>query len=129
MEKSVVRNPAARVPSAPLSPGLVAGPFVFLSGHTGIDPSTEQLAGPDIEAQTRQIISNLGALLDQAGLGMSDVVKTTVFLTNVEDFQSMNAVYRELFPEPRPTRSTVIVAGLARSGCVVEIEAIALRPS
>lgn len=129
MAKSVLRNPAAPPSTLPFSPGLIAGPFVFISGQVGVDPATGRLAGPDVQAQTRQTLENVRTLLAQAGLTLADVVKTTVFLTRIEDFAAMNAVYREFFSEPLPTRSTVGVAALARPELVVEIEAIALRPA
>jgi 2-iminobutanoate/2-iminopropanoate deaminase len=127
MRQLRITNPAARSSSLPFSPGLIAGPFAFISGQVGVDPTTGQLAGPDVQSQTRQALENLRALLEQAGLGMGDVVKTTVFLTRMEDFAAMNEVYQSFFPEPLPARSTVGVAALARPELLVEIEAIALR--
>jgi 2-iminobutanoate/2-iminopropanoate deaminase len=119
--KRVAVNPAgAGGSTSPLSPGVAAGPFLFVSGQIGV-------AGGGVEAQTEQVLENLAAVLEAGGLGMDDVVKTTVFLTSAEDFASMNTVYRRHFSEPFPTRSTVVVAALARPGLVVEIEAIALQ--
>lgn len=127
MEKVVLRNPAARPLALPLSPGLSVGSLVFVSGQVGVDPSSGTLAGPDIEAQTRQTIENIAAILADAGLTLADVVKTTVFLTNIADSAGMNAAYRACFPDPTPTRSTVGIAALARPEFLVEIEAVAFR--
>jgi 2-iminobutanoate/2-iminopropanoate deaminase len=129
MEKKVLANPAAQASAVPLSPGLIAGPFVFISGQVGTDPATGRLAGEDVEAQTRQVLANIQTLLAQEGLDLTDVVKTTVFLTRIGDFQAMNGVYQSFFRTPLPTRSTIGVAALARPELVVEIEAIALRRS
>jgi 2-iminobutanoate/2-iminopropanoate deaminase len=111
--------------TSPLSPGLVAEPFLFVSGQIGVDPASGELAGAGVEAQTEQVLKNLADVLVAGGLGMGDVVKTTVFLTSQEDFAAMNAVYRGHFSEPFPARSTVVVSALARPGLIVEIEAIA----
>lgn len=111
----------------PFSPALVGGPFVFVSGQVGIDPQSGQLAGPDIAAQTAQTLRNVEGLLVEAGLGLDDVVKTTVFLTDMSEFARMNEVYGSRFASPMPTRSTVEVSRLARTDLKVEIEAIALR--
>jgi 2-iminobutanoate/2-iminopropanoate deaminase len=128
MKKSVLRNPAARPLALPLTPGIAVGPLVFVSGQVGVDPATGALAGPDVAAQTRQTLENIRAILRAADLGLDDVVKTTVFLTNIADSPAMNAAYAELFGEVPPTRSTVGIAALARPEFLVEIEAIAMRP-
>ncbi len=112
--------------TAPLSPALLAGPFVFTSGQVGIDPLTGKIVGEDIKSQTRQTILNIKALVEAAGLTLNDVVKTNVFLTDISDFSEMNSVYREFFAEPYPARSTVGIA-LNNPELKVEIEAIALR--
>ncbi|OGG00338.1 MAG: hypothetical protein A3F83_08080 [Candidatus Glassbacteria bacterium RIFCSPLOWO2_12_FULL_58_11] len=103
-----------------------AGNLIFVSGNIGIDPATGQLAGDDIAAQTTQVLKNIETILKAAGSGMNEVVKTTVFLKNIEDYEKMNGVYVRFFPGQKPARSTVQVAGLVR-GALVEIEAIALR--
>jgi 2-iminobutanoate/2-iminopropanoate deaminase len=131
VEKAVISHPgvassAKPFGSAPLSPALAAGPFVFVSGQVGIDPASGKVAGPDVRSQTRQTLRNMEALLQAAGLTMGDVVKTTVFLTRVSDFSAMNEVYREFFAEPYPTRATVGIA-LSNPELLVEIEGIALR--
>lgn len=121
--KTLVGAPAAR----PYSPALIAGPFVFVSGQVGVDKVTGRVAGPGIEEQTTQVIDNLASLLGEAGLDLNDVVKTTVFLTDISEFAAMNETYRSRFAQPLPTRSTVEVSALANPELKVEIEAIALR--
>ena len=111
----------------PYSAAVTVGPFVYASGQTGIDPATGELAPGGVEAQTRQVLSNLGAVLEAAGSSFAHVVKTTVFLADMADFPAMNAIYAEHFPEPFPARSTVQVAGLPKAGAV-EIEAVAIIP-
>lgn len=109
----------------PYSAAVTVGPFVYASGQTGIDPATGELVPGGVEAQTRQVLRNLAAVLDAAGSSFSDVLKTTVFLADMADFPLMNAIYAEHFTEPYPARSTVQVAALPMAGAV-EIEAVAL---
>jgi reactive intermediate/imine deaminase len=115
------------VPPSPLpfSAGIRANGFIFTAGQVGTDPRTGQLAGADVGSQTRQTIANIRAILEAGGSSLDRLVKTTVFLADMRLFDEMNAVYRELIPEPRPGRSTV-QASLARPELLVEIEAIAL---
>jgi 2-iminobutanoate/2-iminopropanoate deaminase len=113
-------------PAGPYSPGVVHGGLVFCSGQLGTDPATGALA-QGVEAQTRQALANLRAILEAAGSGMGNVVKTTVFLRDMADFPEMNWVYADAFGENRPARSTVAVAGIAQDA-LVEIEAIAHIP-
>jgi 2-iminobutanoate/2-iminopropanoate deaminase len=115
------------VPPSPLpfSAGIRANGFVFTAGQVGTDPRTGQLAGPDVASQTRQVIANVQAVLEAGGSSLAKLVKTTVFLADMRTFDEMNAVYRELIPEPRPGRSTV-EARLARPDLLVEIEGIAV---
>jgi 2-iminobutanoate/2-iminopropanoate deaminase len=101
------------------------GPFVFVSGQIPLDPQGNLVKG-DIVVQTCQVIANLKAVLAAAGLSLKDVVKTTVFLADLADFQEMNRAYAEFFPGHPPARSTVQVAGLPR-GASIEIEAIAAK--
>jgi 2-iminobutanoate/2-iminopropanoate deaminase len=110
----------------PYSHGVWAGDLLFLSGQTPIDPATGKLVEGGVTEQTAQVFSNLEAVVADAGLSMADVVKCTVFLTTMEDFPEMNAVYGSRFAEPFPARSTVAVAGLPL-GARVEIELVALR--
>jgi 2-iminobutanoate/2-iminopropanoate deaminase len=99
--------------------------MVFTAGQVGLDPATGKLVEGDVEAQTERVLQNLTAVLRGAGLGLSDVVKTTVFLADMNDFQAMNRVYGRFFGEALPARSTVAVAGLPL-GARVEIEAVAV---
>ena len=107
----------------PYSHAVVSGDFVFLSGQLGLDPATNALAPGGVEAETRQSLSNISAILAELGLSLSDVVKTTVFLRDLGDFARMNAVYAEFFPKDFPARSAVQAAALPKNGAV-EIEVI-----
>lgn len=127
MTKRAIFHPGGAPHTRPYSPALAAGPFVLVSGQLGVDPRTGDLAGADVEAQTRQALENVRSLLREAGLEMSAVVKTTVFLTDMDDFPLMNEVYCRFFSDPLPARSTIGVASLARSDYRVEIEAWAVR--
>jgi len=109
----------------PYSQAIRAGGFIFASGSLGIDPASGDLVEGGVESQTRQALANLASILEAAGSGLTQVVKTTVFLQSIQDFARMNAVYAEFFPEAPPARSAVEVAALPR-GAAVEIEAIAL---
>jgi 2-iminobutanoate/2-iminopropanoate deaminase len=100
--------------------------MLFVSGQLPIDPATGEMLPADTAAQTRQILKNLGAILGAAGFALSDVVKTTVFLKDLQDFTAMNEVYREFFPSDSPARSTVQVARLPKDS-IVEIEAVAVK--
>ena len=126
-EKSVVRTEAAPAPfqGAPYSQAIRAGGFVFVSGQLALEPGAKELSGGSIEEQTEQIFANLRAILEAAGSGLDRLVKTTVFLQNLDDFQGMNSVYSKHVGERPPARSTVEVARLP-SGALVEIEAVAL---
>jgi 2-iminobutanoate/2-iminopropanoate deaminase len=124
--KRAIVHPGAVPTGRPYSPALVMGPLVFVSGQLGVDPTTGQVAEGGVAEQTRMAIKNVASLLSEAGLGLSSIGKVTVYLTRQEDFDAMNAVYRELFEEPFPTRSTVIV-GLTHPSYLVEVDAIAWR--
>jgi 2-iminobutanoate/2-iminopropanoate deaminase len=123
--KEVISRTDVPSPSLPFSAGIKANGFVFTAGQVGTDPHTGKVAGPDVASQTRQTIENLRAVLEAGGSSLDKLVKTTVFLADLRTFDEMNAVYRELIPEPRPGRSTV-EARLARPEILVEIEAIAV---
>jgi 2-iminobutanoate/2-iminopropanoate deaminase len=123
--KEVITPAGVAAPSLPFSAGIRANGFIFTAGQVGTDPKTGQLAGLDVAVQTRQTIANLQAVLEAGGSSLDRLVKTTVFLADMRTFEVMNAVYRELIPEPRPGRSTVEVR-LARPEILVEIEGIAL---
>jgi 2-iminobutanoate/2-iminopropanoate deaminase len=121
---STERAPAA---IGPYSQGIVAGGFLFTAGQIALDPSTGQLVGGDCVAQTERVLANLSAVLAEAGARWEDVVKTTVFLVDLNDFPRVNEVYGRALGAARPARSTVQVAALPR-GALVEIDAIARIP-
>jgi 2-iminobutanoate/2-iminopropanoate deaminase len=125
-EKKAVMG--ATKPVGPYSPGVDIGSLVFVAGQIGTDPETGKMVEGGIEAETRQVMKNAEAVLKNAGLGFADVVRTTVFLADIDDFQAMNKVYAGFFAEGtiRPARSTVAVAGLA-ANAHVEIDFIAAR--
>lgn len=111
-------------PMGPYSPALRSGGMVFVSGQIGMDPSTGQIA-VGVRAQAENSIRGIRALLEAAGLGLADVVKTTIFLADIADFAQVNEVYASQFSTPYPARSTFQVAALP-GGALVEIEAIAI---
>ena len=121
----VIRTEEAPSPfqGAPYSQAIKSGEFVFVSGQLGLKPGDTQISGT-IQDQTEQIFRNLQAILEAAGSSLESIVKTTVFLTDLADFQGMNEVYAKHVGEDRPARSTVGIAALP-SGALVEIEAIA----
>ncbi len=125
MSREVVKTQTAPGAVGPYSQAIIANGFIFTAGQTGTIPDTRELAAGGVEAQTRQTLENLKAILTAAGSGLDQVVKTTVFLQNMGDFATMNAIYAEYFPNDPPARSTVEVAKLP-IGALVEIEAIAL---
>jgi 2-iminobutanoate/2-iminopropanoate deaminase len=118
----------ASKPIGPYSPAVDVGDMVFLAGQIGIDPAAGKMVAGGIEAETKQVMENARVLLLNAGLDFEDVVKTTVFLADINDFQAMNGVYASYFPEGSipPARSTVAVTALA-AGAKVEIDFIAAR--
>ena len=125
-EKSAVRTEGAPAPfqGAPYSQGIKAGELVFVSGQLGLKPGDTEFSG-GIAEQTDQVFSNLRAILEEAGSGLDRLVKTTVFLVDLGDFQAMNEVYARHVGDVPPARSTVEISKLP-SGAKVEIEAIAL---
>jgi 2-iminobutanoate/2-iminopropanoate deaminase len=110
----------------PYSQAIDAGDFVFLSGQVPIDPKTGDLVTGDIAVQTERVLDNLGAVLEAAGCSFADVVKTTIYLTDLGDFQTVNATYAKRFSSAPPARATVQVAALPK-GARVEIDAIARK--
>ena len=124
MKKQVQTDKAPQA-IGPYSQGIVANGFVFCSGQIPIVPATGEINAGPIEEQTRQVLKNVGAVLEAAGSSYDEVVKTTVFLQDMNDFAKMNAVYAEFFKAPNPARAAVQVARLPRD-VKVEIEAIAL---
>jgi len=128
VNKEIIATESAPAAVGPYSQGVRAGTFIFTAGQLGIVPGTKEFAGPDIESQTRRALENLKAVLEAGGSGLEHVVKTTVFLQDIEEFGRMNAVYAEFFPQNPPGRSAVQVAALPLGGRV-EIEAVALLPA
>lgn len=123
--KKIVSTEKAPKAIGPYSQAILVENLVFTSGQLGLDPATMELLEGGIEAQTRQVLTNLQHVLETADSGLKFVVKTTVFLQDMGDFARMNAVYAEFFPENAPARSTVQVAALPKGG-LVEIECVAL---
>ena len=124
--KTVVRTESAPAPfqGAPYSQAIAAGGLVFVSGQLSLKPGDKEISAGTIEEQTEQVFANLRAILEAAGSSLDRLVKTTVFLQNLDDFQGMNSVYAKHVGEQPPARSTVEVAKLP-SGALVEIEAVA----
>jgi 2-iminobutanoate/2-iminopropanoate deaminase len=127
-EKQVIIAPKAPRALGPYSAAIKIDHFIYCSGQTGLDPATNELAPGGLEPQTRQVLTNLKNVLEAAGTDLTHVVKTTVFLIDMADFQKMNAIYGEYFTENYPTRSTIQVAGLPKNG-LVEIELVAYDPT
>jgi|SRR5687768_12047630 2-iminobutanoate/2-iminopropanoate deaminase len=123
--KKIVSTEKAPKAIGPYSQAIRTENLLFTAGQVGLDPNTMELVEGGIEAQTRQVLTNLKHVLETADSGLNFVVKTTVFLQNLGDFAQMNSVYAEFFPENPPARSTVQVAALPK-GALVEIECIAL---
>lgn len=126
MSKTAVTTDKAPKAIGPYSQGIDIGTFVFVSGQTPIDPATGDLIKGGVPEQTARCLDNIENILKAAGLEMKNVVKTTVFMTDLKKFAEMNDVYAGRFALPHPARATVEVSGLPR-GAAVEIEAIALR--
>ncbi|HYQ86609.1 MAG TPA: RidA family protein [Bacteroidota bacterium] len=126
MATSVVLTPDAPAPIGPYNQGVLArGTFLFIAGQVAIDPKNGQLVDGDIKTQTRQVLSNIVAILSKGGSSPEQVVRTTVFLKDMNDFAGMNEVYGEFFRNNPPARSTVEVSHLPKDA-KVEIDAIAL---
>ena len=125
MDKEIVTSEKAPKALGPYSVAVRTGMLVFTSGQIGLDPATGVLVPGGIEAETRQVLTNLRHVLADSGSGLERVVKTIVFLKNMDDFPKMNVIYAEFFQDQPPARSTVAVAGLPK-GASVEIEAVAL---
>ena len=127
MKRHSISTGGAPAAIGPYSQAIGAGPLIFCSGQVALDPATGELVEGGIEAQAERALTNLGAVLDAAGLTFSDVVKTTCFLADMADFATFNAIYARFVTDPPPARSTFAVAALPK-GARVEIEAIAVRP-
>jgi len=127
IEKKQIKTSTAS-DSAPFSQGIEANGFLFLSGTLGVDASTGKLAGDDVVSQLNQIVENISAVLKEAGSSLDDLVKATVFLTDMNNYGLMNEAYLKLFPAPYPARTCVEVSALPRAGALIEVEVIALVP-
>ena len=127
MKKKVIQTDKAPKAIGPYSQAIQAGNLLFLSGQIPLDPKTGELREGDIHQQTQQVLENIKGLLESQGLGMKDVVKVTIFLKDMGNFNQMNEVYAAYFSSSPPARSTVEVARLPRNA-EIEIEAIALAP-
>ncbi|MFH1647119.1 MAG: RidA family protein [Chloroflexota bacterium] len=125
MAKQVINVPYA--PKLALSPGIRAGDFVFVSGQSGFQDRKTGKSIEGIEAQTRQCIEHMKQVLEAAGASLDDVVKVTVFLRNVADYDSIHKIYEAYFPKDQPARSTV-VTGLVRPSMLIEMECMAYSP-
>ena len=121
-----IETPQAPAAIGPYSQGIGAGGWVFTAGQIGLDPATGELV-EGLEAQARRALANIEAILRAGGCSWRDVVKTTVYLADMNDFAAFNAVYAQVVSEPYPARATVQAAGLPK-GALIEIDAIALRP-
>jgi len=124
IKKEILTSSKAPKAVGPYSLGIRSGGFLFLSGQLGLDPGSGEFVEGGVEAQTRQALLNITAVLQEAGSDLSDVVKTSVFLSDIADFPKMNAVYAEFFKKNPPARSTMQVGALPKLG-LVEIEVIA----
>lgn len=123
--KEIISTENAPGAIGPYSQAIKTGNFVFVSGQIPIDPNTGEFVSGEISEQTEQVLKNLSAVLEAAGTGLENVVKTTVFLADMNDFAAMNAVYGKYFSDNKPARATVEAARLPRDARV-EIECIAL---
>jgi 2-iminobutanoate/2-iminopropanoate deaminase len=123
--KNVIATSDAPAAVGPYSQAIKANGFVFSAGQLGLDPQTGKFAGDDVASQARQAMLNLKAVLEAAGSGLDKIVKTTIFMVDLGDFKTVNAVYGEFFEGAPPARSTVQVAALPLGG-LVEIEVVAL---
>jgi 2-iminobutanoate/2-iminopropanoate deaminase len=124
MNKSAIRPAKAAPAGGPYSHAVRVGDFLFCAGQIPLDPATGQLVAGDIRAQTARVLQNIQLILEDQGLSFDNIVKTTVFMTNLGDFAAMNETYATYFSQAPPARSTVQVSALPR-GVNVEIEAIA----
>jgi 2-iminobutanoate/2-iminopropanoate deaminase len=119
-----IHTDAAPAAIGPYSQAITASGMLFSAGQIGLVPGTGELVGPDVESQAHQVFANLAAVLAEANLAFRDVVKTTVYLADMDEFGAVNAIYGEHFSEPYPARSTVAAAGLPK-GARVEVDVIA----
>ncbi len=125
MSREIIVTEKAPKAIGPYSQGVRAGGFIFFSGQIPLDPATGELVGKTIAEQTERVMDNIAALLETAGIGFMDVVKTTIYLVNLADFATVNEIYGSRFAAAPPARSTVEVKGLPR-GAGIEIEVVAM---
>jgi len=128
MTKQIVHTDRAPAAVGPYSQAIIANGFVFTAGQIALIPAEGKLLDGDVQAQTRQVMQNLQAVLEAAGTSLDSVVKATVYLANIGDFAAVNEVYGEFFPQNPPARSAFEVANLPL-GALVEVEAVALLPT
>ena len=126
MNRKIIHTSEAPDPIGPYSQAVIGGNFIFLSGQIGIDAKNGQIVEGGIEEQTRQVLTNIRAVLEASGSQIESVVKTTIFLKNMDDFPQVNNIYAEYFGNSMPARSTVEVSCLPKN-VLIEIECIALK--
>lgn len=126
MANKIVKTDKAPQAIGPYSQGIIAGQMVYTSGQLGMDPTTGDLVSTSIEDEARQSLKNLEAVLNEAGVELSDVIKTTVFVKDLNQFANINEIYSEFFSDNKPARSCVEVARLPKDANI-EIEAIAMK--
>ena len=126
MSRETISTPGAPAAIGPYAQAVRAGQFLFLSGQIPLDPATGQVVEGDVSVQTARVLDNLAAVLDAGGASFASVVRTTIFLADMNDFAAMNAVYAEYFDTTAPARSTIQVARLPRD-VRIEIDVIAVR--
>ncbi len=124
--KTIINTDKAPAPVGPYSQAVESGGFLFCSGQIAINPTTNQVLTGPVEEQAKQVLENIKAVLDKAGMNFGNVVKTTIYLINMNDFTAVNEVYAKYFKEQPPARSTVAVSALPK-GVHVEIEVLAKR--
>jgi len=127
MKRDIVHTDKAPKAIGPYSQAIRTETMIYTAGQTGLAPATGELIGSTVEEQTRQVLINLQNVIEAAGSTLGNVVKTTVFLKDMNDFSKMNVIYAEFFGQNPPARSTIAVAGLPKGG-LVEIEAVVLIP-
>ncbi len=127
MQRSTVTTKKAPSAIGPYSQGVIAGPWLFVSGQLGMNPETGDLVGDDLASQARQALENLKAVVEAGGCSLADVAAVEVFLTDMGTFADFNAIYAEYFDAHKPARAAIGVAALPKGG-VVEIKCMALRP-
>lgn len=125
MDYTKINTATAPAAIGPYSQAIRSGQFIYTSGQIPMDPATGEMVGNDVQTQTHRVLQNLQALLESAGASLNSIIKTTVFLTRMSDFQAMNEVYATYFGDVAPARSTVAVVELPRKA-LVEIECVAL---